>query len=206
MLGRRATTEILRQLSWFDYPQERHFSPQRYPKHNNELLSLRVTSARLRAYSKKAPKRGFATSGIIQVLHSVNTEIQTLQAELYQAQANITQKEKIMSPTKFDFTFISLEMTDSEMEAYEKWAAKMQQDFHTVIGGVLLDDVKLSVSLNDDVYYATLVGQKNGAYEGKGLTARSGDLFDAILLVCYKHVEILGGKWVTRKSKRDMRG
>lgn len=202
----RLRTTVEANLRTVEPPRNTFHYPLREREIHAKVADYRRDCQHIMYMCRKAPKRGYSTSGLDELLKHINNCLETAKHTYATIKATMRREVVTMGKGSTDFEFITLEMTDDEITAYDKWAAKFQEDVTTVLTSVLIDDLKLSIALTDDVYYATLVGIRDGKYDKKGLSAHSEALYDAILLVIYKHVEILGGQWKSRKTKRGQRG
>lgn len=115
-----------------------------------------------------------------------------------------------MAKFGFNTTFISIRLTKSDKPKFSKWADETQDDLLIMLQAIVADDYKVSLSYDGskDVFIASLTGKKEQRYNSqKCFTSRSSDLFEAYLLMIYKHMVLAKeGNWDTIKTVEDTWG
>jgi hypothetical protein len=94
--------------------------------------------------------------------------------------------------------WIDIRMTDELKDAFTKWFEASGNLFWSLLEEILADGLKASCSWDatNDCFVASLNGQGAKSINKRySLTARSGDMYEAIMLVLFKHVVVLESDW-----------
>lgn len=111
---------------------------------------------------------------------------------------------------KYVFTwrgFKDVKLSDAQKAGFEAWDVQ-DNELYELLATIVQGGYKFSCVYNtsNDTFIATLTGgQGSGAADGYSMSAFAPDWYNALRVLVFKHVEILGGDWTTAGGDESSR-